>query len=100
VRNTGLLPSRGLQELLDEKYGARTSTANKRSKFCIVFSSMRRASNSCISDQHNEPILNDATHVERELLRSLCRRKIGCDGACAAAVALDLIAASLAARPL
>jgi hypothetical protein len=54
----------------------------------------------CNSDQHNEPILNDATHVERELLRSLCRRKIGCDGACAAAVALDLIAASLAARPL
>ena len=31
------------------------------------------------------------THVEPEFLRSLCRRKIGCDGACAAAVALDLI---------
>jgi hypothetical protein len=38
-----------------------------------------------------EPILNDATHVEREFLWSLCRRKMGCDGACVAAVALDLI---------
>jgi len=45
----------------------------------------------CNSDQHNEPILNDGAHVEPEFLRSLCRRKIGCDGACAAAVALDLI---------
>ena len=46
--------------------------------------------NSCISDQRIEPILNDATHVEREFLRPLCCRKISCDGVCAAAVALDL----------
>jgi len=47
--------------------------------------------NSCTGDQHIEPILNDATHVERESLRPLCCRKIGCSGVCAVAVALDLI---------
>ena len=37
--------------------------------------------NSCISDQHIEPILNDLTHVEREFLRPFRCRKIGSDGA-------------------
>jgi hypothetical protein len=37
--------------------------------------SIRVSRNSCISDQHIEPILDDATHVEREFLRPLPLQK-------------------------
>jgi hypothetical protein len=68
VRNSRLLPSRGSQELLDEKYAARTLTANKLSEFGIVISSTRRASKLLHwrTAQRADPQRCD--HVEREFL--------------------------------
>ena len=80
------------QELLDEE--VRRPNIDREQTVEILdchFLNEGELRNSCISDQHIEPTLDDATHVEREFLRPLCCRKIGCDGLCAAAVALDLI---------
>ena len=51
---------------------------------------MRRASKLLHKRPAQRADLNDVTHVEREFLRPVCSRKIGCNGVCAAA-ALDLI---------
>jgi hypothetical protein len=78
------------KSLLDEKYGARTLTANKLSKSWVVISSMRAS--------FETPALVTSTTSRSSTMRRTSNAsfygpsavaKIGCDGVCAAAVALD-----------